>query len=146
VARRVYSADAVTTSRCVAIATLTLALGCGTDDEERPSGTLRVTSEHGHHLGTFVSDPVEPVVGTNRLEATITNQSSVPVPGLTIAVQPWMPAHGHGSKVEPTVEERGEGRYDIDQIVYEMPGQWELRLEFAAAGIDDRFVLPYSVR
>lgn len=51
-----------------------------------------------------------------------------PAPGLALHVTPWMPAMGHGASIEPTIVDRGNGDYLVDDLVLPMPGTWELRV------------------
>jgi hypothetical protein len=38
-----------------------------------------------------------------------------------------MPSHGHGASVHPEVHPEGGGVYRVEQVVFFMPGRWELR-------------------
>jgi hypothetical protein len=118
--------------------------GCGSDPDE-PSKVKSASSEHGHFRGTFVPHPARPIVGSNRLDATLTTAVAEPLLAASVTVQPWMPAHGHGSAGVPQIAEHEQGHYQIENIVYEMPGQWELRIDVVTSEIGDRFVLSYDV-
>lgn len=125
---------------------LLLVTGCSSDADDSAPGSASVKSDNGVFTGTFSPSPAEPIVGTNALEAALAGSDTKPVLGATLTVTPWMPAHGHGSSVTPTVTEQGEGKYAVDQIVYGMPGDWELRIDVAAGELSDRFVLGYQVK
>lgn len=43
-----------------------------------------------------------------------------------LAVDAWMPAHQHGMNYTPDIRALGKGRYAITNIVYHMPGLWQL--------------------
>ncbi len=58
-----------------------------------------------------------------------------PAEGAQIDVEPWMPAHGHGSSTEAVVHEVGEGLYEVEDLSFSMPGIWEVRIDVA---FDDR--------
>lgn len=120
-------------------------VGCGSDSEDAAADQA-LSSENGAFKGSFKATPSAPVVGTNSLEAMLTDAESAPLLGATLAVVPWMPAHGHGSSVTPTVTEKGQGEYSISEIVYGMPGDWELRIDVSAGQLSDRFVLEYQVK
>ena len=123
-----------------------LVAGCSSDSDDPASADKSVKSDNGIFTGTFSPSPAEPIVGTNALDAVLSGGDMKPVLGATLAVTPWMPAHGHGSSVTPTVTVGGEGKYAIDQIVYGMPGEWELRVDVDAGELSDRFVLGYQVK
>ncbi|MEM7241774.1 MAG: FixH family protein [Pseudomonadota bacterium] len=40
-----------------------------------------------------------------------------------------MPAHQHGMNYEVTVEKIAPGTFDIENIVFHMPGLWEIQVE-----------------
>jgi hypothetical protein len=48
------------------------------------------------------------------------------VAGLTLAIVPFMPAHGHGASVAPTVSETAPGIYVATPLDFFMAGHWEL--------------------
>ena len=49
-----------------------------------------------------------------------------PVAGLTLTIVPFMPAHGHGASVDPTVSETAPGIYVATPLDFFMAGNWEL--------------------
>jgi hypothetical protein len=67
-----------------------------------------------------------PVVGYDASELTITDSGGHAVSGLALTVVPWMPAHGHGASVGPTVSETSAGVYVAAPLDFFMSGQWEL--------------------
>jgi hypothetical protein len=97
-----------------------------------------MTASMKSDLGAFVidvsSDPRPPSRGTNQFVYTISDAGGAKVDGLTLKVVPWMPAHGHGTQIEPTITARGLGVYEIEDVVFFMPGRWELRTTFLASG------------
>ncbi|MND09175.1 hypothetical protein D3C83_322970 [compost metagenome] len=50
-----------------------------------------------------------------------------------------MVAHGHGGGAEAEVNEIGRGEYDIEHVVFPMPGRWSLGLDVSLASLEDRF-------
>ncbi len=85
------------------------------------------------------------MVGKNALELALSDHQGEPLVGAKLGAEPWMPAHGHGSNTTPVVSELGGGNYRVDDLVFEMPGNWEVRLEVELHDHSDRFVLPASV-
>ena len=59
-----------------------------------------------------------------------------PVDGLTVSVQPWMPAHGHGTSIVPSVMPMGSGAYEIDDVYLYMAGTWQVRIAFSGTESD----------
>ncbi|MGR3617265.1 MAG: hypothetical protein ACU0BB_14640 [Paracoccaceae bacterium] len=40
-----------------------------------------------------------------------------------------MPAHQHGMNYTPTVAELGEGTFRVEDMLFHMPGVWEIQME-----------------
>jgi hypothetical protein len=76
-------------------------------------------------IGIWWSPP-QPTVGYDATQLAITDTTGAPVTGLTLAIIPWMPAHGHGASVVPTVSETAPGVYVATPLDFFMAGNWEL--------------------
>ena len=76
-------------------------------------------------IGVWWSPP-QPTVGYDATQLEITDTTGAPVTGLTLAIIPWMPAHGHGASVLPTVSEMAPGVYVATPLDFFMAGNWEL--------------------
>ncbi|AWV89428.1 FixH family protein [Bradymonas sediminis] len=124
---------------------------CGGDDDadaaqhEQHDDTLLV-SANGHFQAELHAMPEAPVTGINMVHLKLLDAQNTPVSGATIEVEPFMPAHGHGTPEAPTVAEDGEGMYTISNIKYTMPGAWELRIDVSAGGTQDRIIADYEVK
>ena len=87
---------------------------------------LTVASASGQlNIGVWWSPP-QPTVGYDATQLEITDTTGAPVTGLTLAIIPWMPAHGHGASVLPTVSETAPGVYVATPLDFFMAGDWEL--------------------
>jgi hypothetical protein len=49
--------------------------------------------------------------------------------GLTVGVQPWMPAMGHGVSMPVKVSHDSTGTYSATNLFFTMPGDWEVRIQ-----------------
>ncbi len=146
------------------LASLTLFSACGDSDDDKdnnhahhnnannhghvsetvhPLGSAK--TDNGHFTVLAAHDPAAPVQGTGKLTLTVTN-ADVPVDGLTITVTPWMPAHGHGSNKTPVVTEKGAGIYEVTDVLYTMPGDWEARIALKNADHKDTIAFGFSVK
>ena len=120
----------------VAVGALALLLaGCG-DAGGRGSERQTIMSDHGLLRIEVRPTPDPPVRGDNVVQLVITNAAGAPVDGLQLDAQPWMPAHGHGTSVIPTVTAQGGGQYQLDHVYLYMAGTWELRLAFTGTESD----------
>jgi hypothetical protein len=56
-------------------------------------------------------------------------RGDAPVPGVELAVNAWMPAHGHGMLRRARVVPRADGSFRVDGMLLHMRGLWELRFD-----------------
>jgi hypothetical protein len=70
--------------------------------------------------------PAPPQKQSNEMTLQVVDAAGKPVDGATLSVTPYMPDHGHGSSVKPTVTAKGGGVYDVTNVYLPMPGLWRL--------------------
>ena len=70
--------------------------------------------------------PAPPAKQSNALTFVVTDAAGKPVDDATLSVTPFMPDHGHGSSVKPTITPKGGGTYDVANVYLPMPGLWRL--------------------
>ncbi len=99
-----------------------------------PDQTL--TSNSGALNVAVRFSPQPPAVGEDAAELTFTDANGAPVSGIGLTVVPWMPAHGHGTSVNPTVTEMTPGTFVASPLYLFMPGSWELRMT-TTGSVDD---------
>ncbi len=100
------------------------------------SPSLTVTSDSSM-LGIDVWwSPLQPTVGYDAAQLAITDATGAPVGGLQLTIVPFMPAHGHGASVDPTVTETAPGIYVATPLDFFMAGHWELITAISGAGGD----------
>jgi hypothetical protein len=80
--------------------------------------------------------PAQPTVGYDAAQLAVTDATGAPVAGLTITIVPWMPAHGHGASIYPTVSEPTPGTYVATPLDFFMAGNWELMTAMSGATDD----------
>ena len=67
--------------------------------------------------------------------------SDEPVTPVRVAVGGGMPAHGHGLPTQPQVTEYlGDGQYQLEGLMFNMAGQWQLIFEIITNNKSDRVV------
>lgn len=116
-------------------------------DAQFPEAELTSTtsSAHGLRVAVRTAPDQPPQRGTCAVELRVDDKDGAPVDGLDVTVVPWMPAHGHGASVSPTVTAKGGGRYVASDVNLFMAGQWQLRTSFHGPVDDDAtatFVVP----
>lgn len=57
---------------------------------------------------------------------------------VTLSVDAGMPSHGHGMLRVPRVVPGEAGRFVVEDLLFHMPGPWELYLDVARDGIAER--------
>lgn len=137
--------------RLSAALVVALAAACGSSDHEPdahggesttcPSPerlddwTLPLAKTSGAFTVTVESASPSPLVkGRNTLVVAVRDAAAAPVDGAAVALTPFMPDHGHGSTVLPTVRALGGGRYEVGDVVLPMAGLWELALAVTPPG------------
>ena len=128
----------------------TFASGCGSgggggapaDFSGAPVTTV-MTAAGTYSVATRTS-PNPITRGVNSLELTVLDAKSAPASNVTVTAVPWMPAMGHGSSTVPTITNKGEGVYLLDDVNLFMPGRWEVRLTLAG-GVTDTSTLVFDV-
>ena len=120
----------------ICAAALLVASGCSGDPGVGSGGgvsfpeaaMVKVTTDGGAldiEVRTAPDQP--PSRGLVSVEYRLTDHGGTPLDGLELAVEPYMPAMGHGASTRPTVSAQGAGRYVITGVELFMPGTWELR-------------------
>ncbi len=66
------------------------------------------------------------VKGTNEMTIELMDAAGAPVEATVDVIKPFMPDHGHGSAVRPTVKALGGGRYAVSNIYLAMAGLWKI--------------------
>jgi hypothetical protein len=85
-------------------------------------------------------DPApQPVRGDNTwiVQLNSMNNSVVgaPIDGAALEVTPYMPAHGHGTPIIPTITPTGDaGQYKVAPVNLWMPGVWQTTIKATPAG------------
>ncbi|HEY3807269.1 MAG TPA: FixH family protein [Kofleriaceae bacterium] len=123
--------------RCAAGFAVVLA-AC-TQDASTPdlnSGPLVQVAESASSSGGYMVDVLAHTSmltrGNYDLEYIVTDATDgSPVDGLTLTIEPWMPAMGHGTPIVPTITALGSGSYSLDDVDLFMAGLWQLRTTVA---------------
>lgn len=124
------------------------------DDHSHSTGTLMTmrsgTSDAKLYQLKWETDPATVVVGELfRVRTTLQDANGQPVLGATLAVDAWMPEHGHGMEgVAPLTTESTatQGLYETEGMRCQMPGQWELRFTIDGTPGADKGTLPMAVQ
>jgi hypothetical protein len=105
---------------------------CGDADDNDSDNANSEDSEiyEGEH-GLMVEpnfEPDPPQSGEVELTLKLTVDGEA-LEGAEVDLEPWMPAHDHGSNTEPVVVEEGDGIYRVDDLTFSMPGLWDITVD-----------------
>ena len=129
---------------CLVGALALIGTGCGS--EAAPEATrAEALSESGSFSVTADPDTWETTVGQTSFVLNFADDKG-PVHVDSVAVEPWMPAHGHGSSKTPVTTMKGHGVWLIEEVVYTMPGEWALNITAKIDGAEETFVLTVDAR
>jgi hypothetical protein len=98
------------------------------------TGAQTLMSDTGRYRLVVTSDPSPPIRGVNAVTYFVEDGAGTSLDGLGLQVVPWMPAHGHGTSVTPEIQPEGGGKYIVGNVLFFMPGTWELRTTFTTSG------------
>lgn len=90
-------------------------------------------------------DPAPPARGTNTWNVKISGADGAPLDGAQVDVKPFMPKHGHGSSVVPTVTPTGAGTYAITNLNLFMPGLWTITITAKSGTTTDSAVFTFCI-
>ena len=93
------------------------------------------------------STPAPPAKNDNTWRVRVVDVNGAPLSGLSLAVTPWMPDHGHGTLVAPVVTEQAEaGEYLIEPVNLRMPGLWDVTVEVSdGTGLEDEVMFSFCI-
>jgi hypothetical protein len=105
------------------------------------NGSVFKATETGYYTAELILRPNPPVVGKNRADLIIHDYRAHDIPGLDITVTPYLVEGNEASPESPAVKDEGRGLYLIENLHYQRPGKFALRVEIKGPK-DDTVVLP----
>jgi hypothetical protein len=114
-----------------------------------PQQTLASASGALHVDVRWWPQPVH--VGDGAVELAIAGADGAPAAGASLSVLLWMPAHGHGTSVQPEISETAPGVFVVAPLYLHMPGEWELLMSMStststAGTVDDQATASLTVQ
>ena len=83
--------------------------------------------------------------GVNAVDIVVRDKNGKSVEGAELTVTPWLPAMGQGVWDKPMVTERGAGKYQVQNIVTNVNGRWELKIDVRKGNLKDQAVFSFDV-
>jgi sugar lactone lactonase YvrE len=98
-----------------------------------PAGPLRLCSGAGAYGVIVRGLPASPQAQAEiALDVDVTRGCRADAPAaddVDLRVDAWMPRHRHGLTTQPRVRRAGAGRFQVDGLVLQMSGLWELHFD-----------------
>ena len=96
------------------------------------------TLESGRYLVAYRMQPAKIVVGKHfSIDVVTCAKGDVSSPA-GVAVDAYMPEHGHGMNYKATIKSTGKSRFRADGLMFHMPGRWDLSFDIQGAGGTER--------
>lgn len=144
--------DASASTRRCAVWVATVALGgcaeptkdSASDGDALVGGPTEAQTEDGVHVVRYTTDPSPIPLSEDfviRWQVERVDGASPDVQML--AVDGWMPEHGHGMNTTPSTVETSDG-WTTEGMLFHMPGAWEIVAVVGAEGTQSRATLTYT--
>jgi hypothetical protein len=125
--------------------------GCAMDHKMKPPmqtimdqhipGSAFDKTEKGFYTTEVVLKPRKPIVGMGRGHLIVHNHEAVDTPGLDITATLYMSETGVESSKKPVLKDVRKGLYKVNNLFYDAPGMWNLKLEIRGRSVSDVVVL-----
>jgi D-alanyl-D-alanine carboxypeptidase len=107
--------------------------------------TVTATSRLGLFTGVITHPRPIPIERLHTWKLQLFDRRHRPVTGAQITVTGDMPAHGHGLPTTPIAVSRGDGRYELQGMMFQMPGRWYVQLRIRSAGRVDLIRIRFTI-
>jgi hypothetical protein len=113
-----------------------------------PAQTRTVLTDEGSFRVTYKPSP-DPIPLNEHFSLGVgvtpyAESDSLPE-GLTIEAEAIMPEHAHGMTVQPEVGDRGHGSFEVEGMLFHMPGKWEIYIDVMHNGVTETAVFPVEM-
>lgn len=99
------------------------------------AGLSRVSADGQVKVAFVSAQPAPPAKGANDFVIDVTDASGQPLTGASIALEAFMPAHGHGATAVPAVQPGSQpGRYTMTGLGLFMAGTWQITFTVTPTG------------
>jgi hypothetical protein len=87
-----------------------------------------------------------PVEKLHSWTVRLLDRKHAPVTHARIKVSGDMPEHGHGLPTSPVAVNRGRGVYQLQGMMFQMPGRWYVQLDVRTATRHDTIRIAFTIR
>ena len=119
---------------------------CESETRAEPySASMTKVGDSGVSVTIADAMPAPPAIFDNQWTLDIADAAGNPIEGATLAVQPFMPDHGHPTNRESVVTEVGGGTYEVDPVNFMMGGYWEVTVDVETADMTDSVIFKFCI-
>lgn len=104
-------------------------------------GSVFSATDKGFFTTELVMTPRNPVVGKSKANLIIHDYEAHDTPGLDITVLLYMPETGVQSSEKPVVTDVERGLYRLENLYFQSPGIWQMKLNIKGPRFSDTVVL-----
>lgn len=104
-------------------------------------GSVFSATDKGFFTAELVMTPRNPAVGKNKANLIIHDYEANDTPGLDITVSLFMPETGVQSTEKPVVTDVERGLYRLENLYFQIPGMWQMKLDIKGPRFSDSVVL-----
>jgi len=106
-------------------------------------GSFTKTTEKGMFTVELNLEREKLSVGKNTADVTIRDNHKKAVTGARLTIRPHVARHGETSIIRPSVTEKGDGIYHVENIYIDMLGDWELKVTVRKDDTEDSVVFDF---
>jgi hypothetical protein len=88
----------------------------------------------GYSVMLMESTPSPPIKGDNEWMIHVRDPMGANLDGVTVAVTPFMPDHGHKSPKDAMIAAEGDGMYMASPVSFFMAGLWQTTVDVTPVG------------
>ncbi len=94
-----------------------------------------------YRLQLLSASPLLPERGSNEWLVELTSKTNESLDSCEVNATPYMPEHGHGAPAQPQVMKTPQSDYLIQEILFTMPGLWELTFDIQCGETSSELVI-----
>jgi hypothetical protein len=134
--------------RAFACLTLIASLACASAATAggSPTVTVKVKSKKLLFTAAITHPATLPVEQLHSWTVRLSDRKHAPVTHARIKVSGDMPEHGHGLPTMPVAVNRGRGVYQLQGMMFQMPGRWYVQLDVRTATRHDTIRIAFTIR
>lgn len=109
------------------------------------AGIQHASATKLYNVTLVTSTPGPPQKGDNTWLVRVADAGGAAVDGATVAVNPTMPDHGHGTPIKVVVTPMGGGQYQLTPLNLFMSGLWRIEINITTMKGADQAAFQFCI-